>query len=333
MQRESPTLERARARWERLSPEDQARFRDRYERYRNLSEEERVALKARAERMHEAKERFRSEMAPELRAKLDKLPARERDRVLNELAVNAARERGARIREKLPESWLERLERARPEDRGRFLSDMQQQGREKSTREAIDRIGQKLGLPAAEVERLKALPGPDRTRAMLELGKTLSVKDVAQFGLPPGLTEEQWKKWSALPPHEFFEALQRHRSEHGWRGFDRGRDGRTNAQKGPPSAFRRVMDAQRPRPEEVVQYAGLPEEERRQRLYEARRERVLAVLREERLADERRLGELSRMNENELRTALRDVFPRNDWHGGRNGQPRDERRGPPQRDF
>lgn len=351
LQRESPTLERARQRWEALSREDQERFRDRYESYRNLSEEERVVLQARAERMREAKERFRAEMPAELRAKLDKLDPQNRARVLNELVENAVRERGARIREKMPKAWVDRLEQARPEERVRFLTDMQQRAREKATREAIEKIGPKLGLPAAEVERLKSLPSSERAPAVLELGKRLSLKDVAEFGLPPGLTEEQWNKMRALPPNEFFEAVQRHRCEHGWRGFGRGRDGedRGDSSKGPPSVTRQLMEALRSRPEEVLQYGELPAEERSRRLFEQRRERVLSILRENKLVDEARLSELSRMSEAEFREALRKAYPRlmggyGGRHGDRGGQqhdrdrdglprpPPDDHHGPPPKD-
>src|SRR6185295_10141855 len=40
----SPTLDAARARWERLSPEEKARLEKNYERYRALTEEERRGL-------------------------------------------------------------------------------------------------------------------------------------------------------------------------------------------------------------------------------------------------------------------------------------------------
>jgi hypothetical protein len=338
LQRESPTLERARQRWEALSREDQVRFRDRYERYRSLSEEERVMLKARAERMSEAKERFRAEMSDEVRAKLEKLEPEKRNQVVNELVENMVRERGARIREKMPEAWVERLERARPEDRVRFLADMQQRAREKATREAIEKIGQKLGLPAAEVERLKNLPGPERAATVLVLGKNLSVRDVAEFGLPPGLTEEQWNEWRALPPKEFLERVQRHRREHGWRGGPDREDGeRGDPAKGPAPVPHLLLEALRSTPEEVVKYGDLPAAERRLRLFEHRRERVVALLREHKTVGEERLAEIATMSEAELYKALRQAFPnmrdgRGGHRGGPGSAPHDRDRAPPSPD-
>lgn len=321
-QKESPTLERARARWERLSTDDQERFRARYERYRSLNEEQRRTLQARAERMREAKDRFRAEMSDEVRAKLQELEPKKRELVLNELVENMLRERGARIREKMPESWVERLERARPEERVRFLADIQQRAREKAARAAIDKIGQKLGLPAAEVERLKNLPGPERLASVLVLGKNLSVQDVTEFGLPPGVTEQQWNEWRALPPNEFFEVVQRHRREHGWRGRDHADGDRGDPPKGPPLPHR-LIEALRSTPEEVLQYGDLPPAERRARLFEHRRERVISLLRDNRVVDETRLAEVAQMSETDLYKALRKAFP--DRRGApRREPPRDE---------
>lgn len=322
LQGESPTLEKARQRWERLTPDDQARFRDRYERYRALSEEERLVLAERAARLHEAKERLRAEMSDELRAKLAGLDPRRRDAVLNELVQNELRERGARIREKMPAALLERLENTEPAARARFLSDYQQRARERATREAIDKLGAKLGLEARDVAALKDLPGPQRSAKVLELAQKLSLQDVAEFGLPPGLSENEWKAWRALPPGEFVERVQRHRHEHGWRGSSRGPDDeRGEPREGPPPMSHALLEALRPRTEDVLSFGNLPAAERRQRLFELRRARVLALLCERGAVDDARLQELSRSTEPELYKALQELFPR---RASRKG----ERRGP-----
>ena len=309
LQKESPTLERARQRWERLSSEDQARFRDRYERYRALSEDERKLLDERAQRMHEAKERLRAEMSDELRAKLDKLEPRKRDLLLNEIVQNEIRERGARIREKMPAELLERLENAEPAARARFLVDYQQRAREHATREAIDKLGAKLGLDAAEVEDLKHLPGPERSAKVLELSKKLTVQEVSALGLPEGLSDEEWKSWRALPPGEFVERVQRHRHEHGWRGGARGiGEEHGERREGPPPMPHELMEALRPRAEDILRFSDLPANERRQRLDELRRTRVLEYLRQHGQIDDARFAELSNLSEPQLRAALREYF-------------------------
>ncbi len=346
-QKESPTLERARQRWEHLSQEDRARFRQRYERYQALSEDERRVLAERAERMRLAKERARAEMTPEVRAKLERLDPRKREAVLREIVENAVRERGARIREKMPEAWVKRLEQARPEERVRFLSELQQRDREKSTCEAIEKIGPKLGLPAAEIDRLKNLPGPERTAAVLDLGKKLAVKYVAESGLPPGLSEQEWQQWLALSPDDFFERVQHHRREHGWEGAGPragGESRRGDASKGPPPLPHELMEALRSTPDEVLQYGDLPAQERRQRLFEHRRDRVICVLRESKKVEEAKLAEWSTLGEPEFFKALRAAFPHTHTrrggpfgggggpdhdHDGPGGPPPDDHRGPP----
>src|SRR5688572_15605957 len=58
---QSPTLEAARVRWERLTPAEQARLRAHYERYRELSEEERRALGERARTLRDTGKRVQEE--------------------------------------------------------------------------------------------------------------------------------------------------------------------------------------------------------------------------------------------------------------------------------
>lgn len=329
-QAESPTLERARQRWERLSPDDQARYRDRYERYQALGEDERRGLAERARRVHEAKERLRATLSEEMRAKLDGLEPRQRETVINELVQNELRARGARIREKLPADVVERLERARPEERGRILFACQKETREKFAGEAIGRLGRKLGLPEAEIERLKSLPGPERVAAALELGKQSSMREVNESGLPPGVSAAQWNELSALPPNEFFERVRHHHHEHDWRGGGldhRDKDGREFRRGGPPSLPRELMEALRPSAEDVLRYADLPADERRARIFELRRGRVIAMLAERKMCDEQRLAELGTLDEGALYRRLRELFPRSERpgerRGGRGGPPPD----------
>lgn len=305
----SPTLESVRQRWERLPPEEQARLREIYERYRSLSEDERRALIARSRRVSEEKERVRAQLSDEARANLQKLAPEKRREVLHDLVEGVARDRGARIREKMPEAWINRLDEARPEDRARYLADFQHQARERVARGAIDKIGRKLELSKDEVERLKALPEPQRAASVLELRNRLSTKDAAEFGLPPGVTQAQWNEWQALPPEEFFEVMQRYRREHEWQQAERSGDPQTAPSPERVRAYRALEEALRPRALEFVQLADLSPAERRQRLAELRRARVMVVLRDNALAAPERLAELARLPEGEFVRALREIFP------------------------
>jgi hypothetical protein len=207
----SPTLEAARQRWERLSPEERVRARDRYEKYLALSEAERAELAQRAQRLKEDSARLQRDLSPEVRDRLSTLEPAKRHELIGELLESEAREKGQRIRELLPESVVKRLESARPEDRARFLAEFKAQQRKRVARYAIDQLGRRLQLSPQEVERLKNLSDEERAQAVLELRKQISEREAEEFGLPPGLTRREWEAWEALPPEEFFENMQRYR--------------------------------------------------------------------------------------------------------------------------
>lgn len=307
---ESPTLASARARWERLSPDEKEQMRERYERYRALSEDERRALADRARRMREDREELHRRLPAEAREKLSKLPPEKRREVMHELFENEAREKGARIREKMPESWIERLEKAPPEERARFLNEFQKKARQRVSYMALDKIGAKLELPKEEIERLKALPLEERSQAILDLRKRLSTRDAAQFGLPEGITQDQWDQWQALPPEQFFETMQRYRCEQESRN---GRREPTEAEKAAQRDQARLWmalgEALRPRPEDVIQSLDLPSTERRKQAAVRRRDRVLGVLVDHQLVSVERLDELRVMPEREFMEAMKDVLP------------------------
>jgi hypothetical protein len=131
-----------------------------------------------------------------------------------------------------------------------------------------------------------------------------------------------------LPAKEFFEVVQRHRREHGWRGPGREGGDRGGPAHGPRPLSHQLMEALRSKPEEVLQYGDLPAEERRTRLFEHRRERVLSILRDNQVVDEARLAEIAAMSEPELYKALRRAFPNSpDRRGGNRGAPGGPARG------
>ena len=250
----SPTLDAARARWERLSPEEKARLQKNYEHYRALSEDERRNLAERARVLRDERERVRAELPPQARERLQQLDPDTRHEVMRDLVEGEVRERGARIRDKMPEAWIQRLEQARPEDRARFLAEFQRRARERVTLAAIDKIGRKLDLPHEETERLKALPSEQRMTELLGLKKRVSERDAERFGLPEGMTQAQWDEWQALPPAQFFERMQRWRRE---------RD--TQQRSGPDGqALHDLGQAMRPRPVDVLDLAHLAPGERRE---------------------------------------------------------------------
>jgi hypothetical protein len=296
----SPTLESARARWERLSPEDKARLQQNYERYRAMSEEERRTLAERARVLRDERERVNAELPPQTRERLQKLDPDTRREVMRDMVEGEVRERGARIREKMPDAWIQRLEQARPEDRARFLADFQHRARERVTLAAIDKIGRKLDLPREETERIKALPGDQRLAQLLELKKRMSARDAERFGLPDGMSPAQWNEWQALPPAEFFERMQR------WR-----RERESEPRRGPEGqVMHELVQAMRPRADDWIDLASLSQGERRLRISHLRRERVVEVIRARGLLAPDEIDALERLPDGAFVRALREKVVR-----------------------
>jgi hypothetical protein len=326
----SPTLEAARKRWERLSPDEKQHAREAYERYRSMSEEERREIVERARRLNETKDRVQRELTPEARTKLDGLaPARKRE-VLHDLVEREAREIGLRIRQQLPDVWRERLEKATPEERARFFEQFRRQQRVRLARYAIEQIGRSLQLPPEEVRRMQELPDDERAQALLELRKRLSEKEAREFGLPPGLTREEWEEWERLPAEDFFERVQRYRhmrvlqleGQSGAAGVPHG-SAAVQDWSGPPGmrppwvertpperreGLRRLLEAVAERREEVLELSDLPPPERAAKIRERKRQRCFAAIVESGLLPQDEIGELSRRNDHEFFEAVRRIL-------------------------
>lgn len=328
------TLESARQRWERLTPEQQIRARERYEQYLALSESERRELAERAQRLNQNSARLQRELPPELRARLSTLEPEKRQELLGELIESEAKEKGQRIRGMLPENVLKRLEAARPEDRARYLTEFKLKQRKRVARHAIDQLGRRLDLPSAEVERLKDLPDDERARAVLDLEKQLSEHEAAEFGLLPGISQRQWDAWDKLPPEEFFEVMQRYEhtrlAQHTGaedaretllRGDTERATGAAAPKSGPSAvavgapvsaerlrALQKLAEARRLRPSDFFDLAALTKTERAARIEHRRRERCLAAIREGALLPPDRIEELAQARDPQFFEAVRKLL-------------------------
>ncbi len=277
--KDTPTLQSARARWERFSPEEKERARANYERFIALSEEEREQLVERARRLHVRVDRVQGELMQNAHERLAGMDPEKRRVLVREIVADESREVGARIRGRLPENWLERLEKARPQDRARFLRQFQLQQRDRVARYAIGELGQRLGLPPDEIERMQRLPGEERGQAVLDLRKRLSAHDANESGLLPGITREQWDAWLALPPEEFFEVIQRYRQSRMWHAETARERPTPDPRDERNEARRALLEAAQPRFEEALALADLAPVERATRLAEAKRGRCLQAIR------------------------------------------------------
>jgi len=296
---ESPTLASARARWERFTPEQKERARDRYERFLAMSEEEREQLVESARRLRERSDRVQRELEEKRDPRLASLDAEGRRALVREIVEDESRALGARIRGELPENLLARLESAKPEERARFFRDFRVQQRDRVARFAIGVLGKELALPEDEIRRLQSLPGPERCATVLDLRKRLSEKDVRISGLPPGITQEQWDAWLELPPEEFFVVLQRYRESR-------------IAQHGRDQGLRVLADAARPRAEDVLALADLAPGERLAKVHAERRARCTEALEKGKLVSASELAEIERSSDAEFFRAVRRLL----WRSG-----------------
>lgn len=161
-------LERMRERLRARPAEERARLERHLQEFEELPAQTRVKLLERARALRE-RERAVDRAAPrELRRRLEEL---DRDQA-SELWVSHLRERfrerGRELRARLPEDLRRRLERARPEERRRFLERLFRE-RETVSRKALARMRERFGLPRGEIQRLERLPLAERLHAMLEL--------------------------------------------------------------------------------------------------------------------------------------------------------------------
>jgi hypothetical protein len=288
-------LESAKARWERFTPEQKARAKERYERFLALSAGEREQLLESARRLHERTEAVQKELEDRGGERFKDLDPEKRRALVREMVAEESRTVGARIRGRLPDGVVARLEKARPEDRARYFRNFRIQQRDRVARYAIGSLGKELGLERAEIDRMQALPGPERCAAVLDLRKRLSEKDVRVSGLPPGLTQEEWDRWLELPPEDFFEAIQKYRED---RIGDRARR----------DALRSLAEALRPRPEELLAMADLAPAERNAKLEAERRARCTQALREGTLLSREEFEALERTSDAEFFRGVRRLF-------------------------
>jgi hypothetical protein len=313
----SPTLDSARARWERFTPEEKERARARYERFLAMTEEEREQLVESARRLRERSDRVSNQLgAPGSKAgeKLATMDPEKRRTLVHEIVTDESRAVGARIRNQFPEDWLKRLENAKPQDRARYFREFRIQQRNRVARYAIGELGKRLGLAKAEILRLQELPGEERCAAVLDLRKKLSTQEVGESGLPPGITREQWDAWLALPPEEFFDVFQRYRES---RIF--GQQKREASPTSPPATgnaahrevgepLRALSEALRTHPDEVLALSDLSPADRRAKINSDRRQRCLRALRDGNLLSEPEIEGLEKLPDAEFFASVRRVL-------------------------
>lgn len=168
-QHDSPRrLEEARERWERLSPVEQARLRERFDRLRQMPANDRAALEDRAKYLAEAMRQVAERLTPEQTEVIARIDPQRRRALLRDLAMIEGGDRAARVRAALPDALREKLESVPPEQRARMLFEFEHRRRERSREQIGEILSKRFGLSPQEWARIDALPEPER---MLEIAK------------------------------------------------------------------------------------------------------------------------------------------------------------------
>ena len=235
-QSENDRRAHARERWESMSEREQSVFRERFDRLRGMSPEEREAMIERAAEIEKRKREQFEELSPESKRRLAALSEESRREILREYFDGRERIRGMRMREHMPPEFLERIESLSPEERRVAMREFHHEMRESAGKRMLGDMRRELEQDPERMRELSKLPENERRRAMLEMKRELIRAEVKSRGLPRGVTDEDWKELDALSFEEFF-ARWGHRREGRVRGA--GRDGLPPRGQGrPPGADR-----------------------------------------------------------------------------------------------
>ncbi len=264
------TLDAARARWEMLTPKEQARLRERFDRLRSMPEPERAVLEDRARSFTEALSRVETKLTPEDRARIQRLDPERRRALLHDLALVEGGERFAKAHGSTPEAWRARFERLPAEERERILGEMRERVRRQGREKLGGILARKFGLSREEIGRIEALPEDELVIELMRLKR---------------VSEER----------------EPNRNE----GLNRGA---TRTEDAASLARRHLFEASRPRSADHLRYAEQSPAERRDLVLRIQRERVVSTLREQGQATEPELMELDKLGHEEFRRAVRERF-------------------------
>lgn len=216
----APALARAedaaderRAAWEKLDPDEQAALRERFERLRTMSPEERERTLALARRMRREAEATLRSLDPAERAEIEALGPAERKRVLRSLIADRARMMATRLQAHLTDAERAKLEGADAIERSRVLSRARTRIMEQLPGKAR-RMAEGLRLSPREIERLSSADPEELRKAMIAIARRRAAQVAAKQGLPEGVTRAEWDRVLALPDSQFVRALQRLRATH-----------------------------------------------------------------------------------------------------------------------
>jgi len=284
-------LERARERWNELSPQHRAELAERFERWKSLSEEERARMRGRFDKVSSLRRAAQDCLPDKARSDFARLRPEQQASVLSGVASQQIQERGRELLQRMPSHWRERLEGANAAERARLLEEFRARMHEKAL-ERIDVFERDGALDAATAARLRQSAPEELARELVALEVRRFRERAEREGLPSYVDAAQWEQWKSLPQHEQWERLHhaRHGSEHRYgpdgrgEGRDGGREGRRDGERGPQQrpasseSERRLREALRPDPAWFVEFVNAEPEVRADLIATRLRARALGVL-------------------------------------------------------
>lgn len=307
-------IERARERWKQLTPQQRDELRQRFEHFRHLDEGERERLRGRFERLGDVKRRAIEALPEPVRRELEALAPPQRGEVLREVAAERMSEHVHDVLEMMPPQLKDEYAAASPERRVEMVREFGRTLHERARGELF-RLGRELDLPRERVEALERLDPRELGREVLELRRQSIERMVAERGLPPFVSAEQWAQIKDLRGPEFMRrwgALHGRHGPHGGPfdgpfdgpggpppgadprrhgppGLGEGPDGPRGERAGEPRPnrpdnsargrrLRELRDSVRPDPSWFVELSKSKPEDRRRVISERVRERALQFL-------------------------------------------------------
>jgi hypothetical protein len=311
-------LERARARWNELTPQRRAELTERFERWQSLSEEERTRLRERFDKFEPMRRSAHEHLSDKARSDFARLRPEQQAEVRAGVTSQQIQERGRELLERLPSHWRERLESAEPAERARLVEEFRARVHAKAL-ERVSRLEAEGALTAEAAANLRKVTPEELARALVDFEVRRFRERVEREGLPAFMNANEWEQWKSLPQSELWERFHRARHQHEHHGRDKkdegARDGREPSRregerKGLGDAERRVLSALRPEPEWFVELVNAEMGTRMEIIGSRLRARVLGVLEAEpSLVARERVAELRALDGREFFEALSAALP------------------------
>lgn len=321
-----------RERWERLSEEEREVMRHRYRELKAMDAEARDELLRQSQGVRQRRDQVEQGLPGPWRERLSELDPTSRRRVVRDHFFERAREMGHRFREQLPDDLLRALEGADPVTRMRLLRQFRDERRERGMDELLGRFATELTISPEEREAWAGLDPEARRHKIMELGRRFIAGRVEALGLPEWISAEDWEELQGQTDRVFLENWRRldagpeyrpeflppPRGEDGGRahgfgagtgeGPPQGPHGGSPGSHPPPGRGTPQLPELRPTVEDWLEFRDLPPEQRRERVAERVRARVLQRLEQLGVLSDEALEHLRGLRGPRFGDAVRDLM-------------------------